>query len=516
MAKKIQFIDVFSGCGGLSYGLELAGLECLAAIDFNALAIDTFNLNHAKLVGMKQDLIKFEPEDLQKIIGQKKVDLIVGGPPCQGFSSARKSGGANLGTRLIEDPRRDLYKRFLKFVEVFDVKIFIMENVLGIKSAASGVYFTKIQEKSRELGYSVAPIEINCWEYGVPQKRIRQLIIGTRIGLPLFIPSKYIIKTHFLPNENVSHSSLMPIVTLGEAISDLPSLKAGSGSIVSKYDLNLRKKHIREYGERYVVQEMLANSAAKLTWHIARPHSERDLRDFLLLKEGENSKNAIARGVKMETPYSMESFGDKYKRQSRYKLCSTIVAHLRKDGLSFIHPTQNRSLTPREAARIQSFPDTFNFAGQRGNVYQQIGNAVPPLIGRAIGFGVISYMKNSKKNQPRAAVTELSRKKAIKQLESLIHNPFYTGMIEQMPKNEFIKTWNLVYLIHPTLHPQSAFDTAGEKKMPSHGTSLVLEPYYKRTGWPLELIPLAQEAYKRLENKELSELDYFFNNIEHA
>ena len=129
---------------------------------------------------------------------------------------------------------------------------------------------------------------------------------------------------------------------------------------------------------------MQVDQAQHLTWHISRLHSERDLRDFLLLKEGESSKSAIARGEVMETPYSMQSFSDKYKRQSRFELCSTIVAHLKKDGLMFIHPTQNRSLTPREAARVQSFPDTFQFAGQRGNVYEQIGNAVPPIVVKEI------------------------------------------------------------------------------------------------------------------------------------
>lgn len=512
MLKKIKFIDVFCGCGGLSYGLEMAGLECLAAIDFKAVAIETFNLNHVNPVGLLRDLTKFKPQDLAEIIGTNELDLVVGGPPCQGFSSARTQGGANFGKKIIDDPRRDLYKNFLAFVEYFQPKIFVMENVLGIKRTANGVYFTKIQEKSRSLGYTVAPIEINCWEYGVPQKRIRQLFIGTRQGMPLFMPANHLTKTHYHTDlTSESNSKLSPMVTLGEAIGDLPILEANSGYEVSEYDLAIREKHLKKYGGRYVINEMRSDYQGKLTWHVARPHSDRDLRDFLLLREGENSKQAIARGISLETPYSMESFGDKYKRQSREALCSTIVAHLKKDGLMFIHPTQNRSLTPREAARIQSFPDNFNFVGPRGNVYEQIGNAVPPLVGRAIGFAVKKYVKNYVKSESRISDGHDDTSLAIDKLEQLI-NSLYLGTLAKMGSREFVAVWNLIHVVHPTLHPESAFDTSSEIQMPSNGTSLVIAPYYKRTGWPIELIPIAREALVRFQRNEISEAEYYFNS----
>lgn len=509
MLKKIKFIDIFSGCGGLSYGLEMAGLECLAAVDFNSIAIETFNLNHKYPVGIKEDLTQLEPTDLAKIIGTSEIDLVVGGPPCQGFSTARTQGGANFGKDYVDDPRRDLYKRFLKHVEFFKPKIFVMENVLGIKSMGSGIYFTKIQEASRALGYSVAPVQINCWEFGVPQKRIRQLFIGTRVGLPLFMPTRYLKKTHSL---NPIDDHLQPVVTLGEAICDLPILKANDGSIESKYDLALRKKHLKKYGSRYIIDLMQAAETSKLTWHISRPHSERDLRDFLRIREGENSKGAIARGEKMETPYSMESFADKYKRQSRDELCSTIVAHLKKDGLMFIHPTQNRSLTPREAARVQSFPDTFKFFGQRGNVYEQVGNAVPPLAGRAIGTAIKAYLKTNASSQARPQFKESERNNAIKKLEELT-NSIYLGVISKMSPKEFLSTWNLVHIVHPTLHPETALDRSGEIHMPPSRTSEILAPYYKRSGWPIALIPIAEEANIRYQNKELTEECYYFNNL---
>jgi DNA (cytosine-5)-methyltransferase 1 len=509
MSKKLKFIDVFSGCGGLSYGLELAGLECLAAVDFNKIAIETFNLNHKNPVGLNRDLTQFEPEELAEIMGTNEIDLVVGGPPCQGFSTARTQGGANFGKEFVDDPRRDLYKRFLKHVEFFKPKIFVMENVLGINSMGSGIYLTKIQESSRALGYSVAPVVLNCWEYGVPQKRIRQLFIGTRVGLPLFMPSRYLTKTHSLDPKS---DSLEPIVTLGEAICDLPPLKANDGASESKYDLALRKKHLKEHGGRYIIDQMQADQAKILSWHVSRPHSERDLRDFLRLREGENSKGAIARGEVMETPYSMESFADKYKRQSRYELCSTIVAHLKKDGLMFIHPTQNRSLTPREAARVQSFPDTFKFYGQRGNVYEQVGNAVPPLAGRAIGFAIKSYLKNNSSSDARPKLKESERNRAIKKLENLLSFENQTAF-RDMNSEEFLAAWNLIHLIHPTLHPETALNKSGEMYMPPTGTSEVLAPYYKRTGWPLALIPIAAEANARYRKNELTEEDYYFNNL---
>jgi len=511
MTKEIKFIDVFSGCGGLSYGLEMAGLECLAAIDFNIHAINTFNLNHKKQVGYQKDLTEFKPNQLAEIINTKKVDIIVGGPPCQGFSTARSQGGANFGKRLIDDPRRDLYLRFLEYVEYFLPEIFVMENVLGIKKAASGVYYTKVQEKCRSIGYSLAPVEINCWEFGVPQKRVRQLFIGTRVGNSLFMPP-YLKKTHFYKGE-INESSLEKFVSVGEAIFDLPPLKADSGKEISKYDLELRKKHLIKYGDRYIIKAMNASLVSELTWHISRPHSDRDLRDFKRIREGENSKHALERGEILETPYSMESFADKYKRQDGEDLCSTIVAHLQKDGLSFIHPKQNRSLTPREAARIQSFPDNFLFSGQRGNVYHQIGNAVPPLAGRAIGYALEKYLKHLKISETRPTYKDSDKKFAFQKLDSLV-NSLSLSDINELSTKEFMEIWNSVHIIHPTLHPQNALEESKETQMYSDEKSLVYAPFDKASGWPLALIPIAQEAFNRFQKSELSESEFYFNSVQ--
>jgi DNA (cytosine-5)-methyltransferase 1 len=178
MATPSHFLDLFAGCGGFSLGLEWAGLKCLAALDLNESAIETFRANHPHVPhALVKDLTKFSPKDLDKLLGSRTVDVLVGGPPCQGFSKARQVDGANHGDRLVHDSRRDLYKEFLRFVVYYQPRVFVMENVPGIRSAAGGEFFTRVQVESRELGYRVIPYEVHAWRFGVPQKRIRQLII---------------------------------------------------------------------------------------------------------------------------------------------------------------------------------------------------------------------------------------------------------------------------------------------------------------------------------------------------
>lgn len=512
-SNLLTFIDLFAGCGGFSLGLEWANLQCLAAIDFSASAVETFRMNHPEVPHiLHKDLTKFSPKELDKLIGSKRVDVIVGGPPCQGFSRARQVDGANHGERLVADPRRGLYKEFLRYVVYYQPSVFVMENVPGIRSAAGGEFFTKVQVESRELGYRVIPYEVQAWRFGVPQKRVRQLIIGTRRELPLFIPGRYIRPTHADPDSE-NPDGLQPVVTLGEAIGDLPEICAGDEQFERGYDMERRHAHIARYGDRYIFDVLQAQKAPHLTGHAARPHSLRDQRDFCRLEEGETSRHALARGVEMEFPYDRENFKDRYTRQHRDQLCSTIVAHLKKDGLMFIHPTQTRSLTPREAARIQSFPDTFRFPAERTNAYAEIGNAVPPLVGRAMGMAIVDYL-----TQPETADTVLgraevrlpkSREVAIQQLEVFVESLFLKN-ITQLPKHEFLDAWWAVGFLHPHLHPDAAHDNGryvsrGTKR----GVSFVLEPVYMQSGWPVELIPIAHEARRRFDAGVLSEDEYY-------
>ena len=509
----MTFIDLFSGCGGFSLGLEWAGFSCRAAVDSNASAVQTFKLNHAHVPHvLVRDLKKFGPRDLDKLLGSERIDLVIGGPPCQGFSKARKADGSNHGERLVHDPRRELYREFLRYVKYYQPRVFLMENVPGIKSAAGGEFFTRVQVESRELGYRVIPYEVQAWRFGVPQKRVRQLILGTRRELPLFIPDRYIRATHAAPGELTS-PLLQPAVTLGEAIGDLPAIQAGDERFERDYDLLARREHLKVYGDRFTSGVLQVQMAAKLTNHTARPHSLRDLRDFLRLREGENSRQALARGIKMEFPYDRLNFKDRYTRQHRSELCSTIVAHLQKDGLMFIHPTQQRSLTPREAARLQTFPDTFKLPQSRTNAFAQIGNAVPPLIGKAVGWAIQEFLAATEDGERVAphlnVVLPSDREAAVNQLEQFVES-LYMRHISTLAKADFLSAWWAVGFLHPNLHPDAAIENGKKISLgPRRGVSFVLEPYYLRSGWPVELIPIAQEARQRFDRGLLSEDEYY-------
>ncbi len=349
--------------------MERAGFTCLAALDFNPQAVAVFrhNFQHVPHI-LEKDMTMFGPDELDALLGNQKVDVVVGGPPCQGFSTARQRDGANHGARLKDDSRRHLYKEFLRYIGYFKPRVFVMENVLGIRTAVGGAYFTAVQHEARALGYRVHPQIEHAYDLGVPQKRRRQLIIGVRGDLPGYFPTELIPAKRAIPQTN-----------LGAALGDLPILNAGEGEENRAYDVDRRKCHLDEGGEtakNYIFKVLEVNRTKRLTAHVARPHSARDLRDFAKLAEGQSSANAMRAGVEFDFPYDRGSFSDRYTHQSRFKPCSTIVAHLSKDGLMFIHPTENRSLTPREAARVQSFPDHFELPIPRTHQYRVIGNAV--------------------------------------------------------------------------------------------------------------------------------------------
>lgn len=522
--KQLRFIDLFCGCGGFTLGMMRAGFRCLAAIDFNPEAVAAFkaNLPKAKTVPalsanlpeacdvLERDLTQFRPEELAKIIG-KEVDVIVGGPPCQGFSTARQGDGGNHGDRLKADPRRHLYLEFLRYVHFFKPRLFVMENVLGIRTAAGGEYFTRVQKEARVLGYRVhAQIE-DAWELGVPQKRRRQLIIGVRKDLP-----KY-----FLPKLKPAPRA-EPHTKMGAAIGDLPILRAGGGEDERDYDFVRRASYLLQNGDaarKYLSDVLEVDRAEKLTNHVARPHSDRDLRDFQRLKEGENSATAMRdRGVEFEFPYDRSSFKDRYTRQSRSKPCSTIVAHLSKDGLMFIHPTQTRSLTPREAARIQSFPDWYRFPKARTHAFRLIGNAVPPLIAEAIGLEVKEFFTagGSRGGNPpvlsdtnKVSLTSiLTRKDAACELERLARLDHRA--LRNVSAAKFLRGWHALLFLFPGLHPDNARDhgegtedsIAEQLGLPSFERELVLR--HVRSGWPVALALIGYEACRRYDSGRIT------------
>jgi DNA (cytosine-5)-methyltransferase 1 len=547
--SPLTCLDLFCGCGGFTLGMQRAGYRVLAAVDFNEQAVDSLeaNLGENNAAGLtpvdhalRRDLTKFAPETMASLIGTDRVDVIVGGPPCQGFSTARQVDGANHGSRLKEDPRRFLYREFLRYVDHFKPSVFVMENVLGLRTAAGGEYFTRVQSEARSLGYRVHSQIEDAIALGVPQKRRRQLIIGVRGDLP----------GYFLPELHPSPRAMKGTL-LGHALGDLPKLSAGQGCDERPYDYVRRECHSRsgELARNYLGEVLEVDIADSLTNHIARPHSDRDLRDFAKLAEGDNSATAMKRGVEFEFPYDTSSFKDRYTRQSRFAPCSTIVAHLSKDGLMFIHPTQLRSFTPREAARVQSFPDWFRFPKARTHAFRLIGNAVPPLIGEAVGLAVKRFLAEAGRavlpHRPdsarraaergehhgpasgtcsaRLAALEsgrrggtalpLDRSAAALALQRLAQHD--RRALRVLPAEEFLNGWHALLFLFPGLHPDNAKDhgdsiehvPTGQLGLP--GFEKLLEPRRARSGWPVALELIGQDAWRRYEADELSEDEFY-------
>jgi len=533
------FIDLFCGCGGFTLGMLRAGFECKAAVDFNQQAVETLRANlQAKTstglpaveFALAADLTVLRPETLEAIMGTRRVDVIVGGPPCQGFSTARQRDGSNHGReRLKDDSRRHLYREFLRHVDHFQPKIFVIENVLGLRSAGGGQYFTAVQHEARILGkadgrpgYRVHSQIEEGVKLGVPQKRRRQLIIGVRADLPGYFPTE------------LKRAARAPAAAmLGDAIGDLPALGAGAGEHSVRYDL--RRRNVQFFnGERDAVRRSYLSGVAEVSQspalvnHVARPHSARDLRDFSRLPEGRSSAELMREGVKFEFPYDKTTFKDRYTRQHRLRPCSTIVAHLSKDGLMFIHPTQNRSLTPREAARVQSFPDWFVFPEPRTHAFRLIGNAVPPLVSEAVGDAMRAFLFPQRQpheretHAPRPVLPDLpaNAAQAAARLQVLMHCD--RRQLRALDTAAFVQGWHSLLWLFPGLHPDNALDHGPEKHdWPEAETILPgIEPsnrqVHVRSGWPVALVLIGKEAWWRYEANEIADAAFYCAEAQHA
>lgn len=351
----------------------------------------------------------------------------------------------------------------------------------------------------------------------MPQKRRRQLIIGVRTDIPGYFP------TSLFPSERAWFNPDDPddVPTLDDAIGDLPRLTAGGGLDECEYDLERRERFLANRGDRgahYLEQVVEIDRSPILTGHRARPHNEQDLRDFARLREGEHSAEAIERGEGMEFTYNRECFKDRYKRQHREKLCSTIVAHLSKDGLMFIHPTQNRSLTPREAARVQSFPDWFDFPVPRTHQFRLIGNAVPPLVSEAVGHEINEFLLNAMNQHPQPefelAPLPSTETEALEWLLPLLDLDQKT--LRKVPVEDFKRAWFSIAFLYAGLHPDSALDhgTVTSTKVEDYPLTRradprLLAPYYERSGWPVVLAPIAREAWRRSETEKWKDEEFY-------
>ena len=356
-------IDLFCGAGGLSEGFQQAGFRILAGNDFDDRAGETFRLAHDGAEFLPGPIEDVSASELLKAAGLKKgqLDCLIGGPPCQAFSIYNHRRG-------LHDKRSKLFREYLRIVKELSPKWVIMENVTGIMSAGRGRAVRDISAGLCELGYEVDMRILKAEEYGVPQERRRIFFAGNRIGLPILWPQP----TH-------GHN-LLPFVTVGDAISDLPVLKNGEDPGPTQYPTLANSGY----------QAMMRGDLAVVHNHAAPRLMPINLERMEHIRPG---------GSWRDIPYGLLPAGmkrarrcDHTKRYGRLRLdglSSTILTKCDIHWGAYIHPDQDRVLTVREAARLQSFPDRFQFFGPRTEQFVQVGNAVPPLLAKCVAKTVI-------------------------------------------------------------------------------------------------------------------------------
>lgn len=369
-------VDLFCGAGGLSAGFQLAGFETIAGIDSDYDSIQTLIHNHRHAIGLQANIQDVTNEEFLKIIGDQEVDVLVGSPPCQGFTNIGMPKLRSLGQpRKVNTSRNRLYKEFIRFVLLLRPRFFVMENVKGMLAIENGRIQRDIYTKLGEH-YRIDILYKDAADYGVPQHRKRIFIVGNSLGLDNPDPKP----THFDASKtSIKNGRRLPYITTRDAISDLPKVMMGSDKNAMKY----RAKPKSDY------QKARRRWSSMVYNHVARTHCEKHVALFKILKQGDWS----ARLPNNLHPYRKDIFQDRIKRQQWQCPSSTIIAHIHKDGLMFIHPEQLRTFTPREAARIQSFDDRYFFVGSQTSIYRQIGNAVPPLMGKAIAKDIIKLLR---------------------------------------------------------------------------------------------------------------------------
>jgi DNA (cytosine-5)-methyltransferase 1 len=399
--SKLTFIDLFAGCGGFSEGFYKEDFKSLLHVDFDEAACLTlkermryYKYPKDKIEGtvICGDLTKSEINDqIKNILKNETVDVMVGGPPCQSFSSVGRAQNPN---SMKDDPRNYLFLNYLKILENNMPKVFVFENVSGLLSAKpnGNFIFPKIIEEMSKH-YDVCDdkdtILLNSVHYGVPQIRKRVIIIGVRKDLNFKAKDIYknIIKTHYSPEMEAKADTvgLLKYVTVKDAISDLPKLFPGEG----QNELNFNPLKINSY-----LSKIRTSNFDKIYNHEARKHNSDDRKRYQLLSKNEWQLKHLAEVLPELVHHDPRHFGNRYTVQKNNLPGTTVVAHLYKDGNLFIHPdhTQERTFTVREAARIQSFPDDFIFMGSRTNQFKQVGNAVPPLMAQQIAKTIKKFL----------------------------------------------------------------------------------------------------------------------------
>ena len=378
--NALTSIDLFSGCGGLTKGFSMVGVRSIFASDIDENAAKTFCRNFPDTPFLCKSITDIEKNEVDELLAGKVPDIIIGGPPCQGFSLANKRRN-----KIKDDPRNKLFYGFVKFINWYSPKAFVMENVKGLLSMQNGEVIKTIVEEftnAGEFGYNVAYKVLVASDYGVPQNRERVILIGYRKDLNL-------------QPQHPKPYDLDHLVTVDEAISDLPQIGAGQGTEVQEYPQEPQNDY---------QQLMRANSTYVLN-HVAMKHTPRLIARFEAIKPGQDlldvweTHGALKRGAPSEK--STIKFHQNNQRLFGDRPAPTIAASFQSN---FIHPHLNRNFTAREGARLQSFPDDFFFEGMRTKMswekglsqYQQIGNAVPVLLAKAIAESVVEQLNSIK------------------------------------------------------------------------------------------------------------------------
>jgi len=365
-------VDLFCGAGGLSYGLELAGFDPVVAVDFDKNATATYKENHPGTAVLTADICTLDTNEIIKHLGGREVDLLAGGPSCQGYSTH--------GKRDPNDPRNFLFQHYLRIAKALRPKWLLIENVQGLLTYNKGYFREEILSQLEAMGYHADAKVLVTADYGVPQIRKRIFFVATRTNQEISFPS---------PTHGDGGSGLKPYCTVGEALFDLPLLMNGESA--GRYT---EEPHTD-------LQRYLRGSSDELSLHQARPLSEQAQRIAEHVKEGFGLRSVPHeclpdRFKKMRTIGNGELRKDcttLYHRLSREKPSYTITCHFRNIASGpFLHPIENRSITPREAARLMTFPDDYVFSGV--GIPRQIGNAVPPLMAKAVGQHILKLMLN--------------------------------------------------------------------------------------------------------------------------
>lgn len=350
---KPKIIDLFAGVGGLSLGFEQSGYEVILANEYDKLIAKAYKINHKTTKMIVGDIADLDRDKVfNPLIG--KVDVIIGGPPCQGFSQKgqRKS---------INDDRNFLFRYFISVVKLVKPKYFVMENVPNLLTAEKGYFKKEIYNLFESLGYSLSSEVMNAADYGVPQNRKRAIIIGKLGDRPVELPKQKSNK-----------------ITIWQAISDLAFLESGEGA----EEQNYRIEPENEY------QKKLRKNSECLQNHIATKHSKIVLERLQMIPEN-GGKNNLP-----EEHLTKSIYSGTWTRMKKEEQSVTITTRFDTPSSGkFTHPFLNRAITVREAARIQSFPDDFIFTGPKTSQMKQVGNAVPPMLANAIAQIILSDMR---------------------------------------------------------------------------------------------------------------------------